>query len=149
MTAYDADTSTSHNLPLRFVALLALVGGTAWTIDTVSIAVLNRAFDPLDSFLFFTGLACLVLTAVALAVHVSAGRTGPNRIRHAAGAFLATVVALGAIALAADAIGRRLFAPTNIGLHDEWSCFSAGVCLLAISAWAFARTRMSHASGSQ
>ena len=141
LTAHDAATPLTHDTALRATALLGLVGGAAWVIDTVTIAVLNRAFDPLDSVLFFLGAACLVLTLVALAVHVSAGRTGAARLRVALAAFFATTAVLATISLTADIMGRRVFSPANVGLHDEWSCFSIGLCLLAISWWAASQSR--------
>lgn len=141
MTAYNASTSTTRDTPLRITGLFALNGGAAWVIDTVTIAVVTRSFDTRDSVLFFTGLGFSVLSLVALAVHLSAGRSGPARVAHAVGAFLATAGGLSAIAFAADTVARRLFSPANTGLHDEWSCFSIGLGLLAISGWAYGRTR--------
>lgn len=136
MTAYDATTRTTPGTALRATGVLALVGGAAWIIDTVTIAVLNRPFDPLDSIFFFIGFSCLVFAIVALAAHLSASRTGRARGALAVAVFLATAVAIGAISFAADTLGRRIFSPENIGLHDEWSCFTAGLCLLAIATWA-------------
>jgi uncharacterized membrane protein len=135
-TAYDAATRAPHDTALRATGLLGLVGGAAWVTDTVTIAALNRSFDPLDSILFFVGFGCVVLTVVALAAQLSTGRTGLARIWPAVGAFLVTATVLGVISFTADTLGRHLFSPANIGLHGEWSCFSIGLCLLAIAGWA-------------
>ncbi len=148
-TAQGATTGSSHHTALRATELLGLVGGAAWVIDTVTIAVLNRAFDPLDSVLFFAGLACVLGTVLALAVHLSVGRTGPARVAVAAGAFLATAAVLGAISFGADTLARHVFSPANIGLHGEWSCFATGLCLLVIAAWAGHRPRSSAAGGAR
>jgi DMSO/TMAO reductase YedYZ heme-binding membrane subunit len=134
VTAHEP-THTTPLSALRVCGLLALMGGAAWIIDTVTIAVLNRAFDPLDSVLFLTGLACLLLTLVSLATHLSAGHAGPARVGRATGAFLLTAVTLGGVSFVADTLGRHFFSPANIGLHGEWSCFITGVCLLCIAAW--------------
>lgn len=129
--------STTHASTVRrATVLIAFVGGAAWVIDTVTIAVLDRAFDPLDSVLFFVGLGCLVLTVVAVATRLSAGHRGRARLGRAAVALLAVTALLGSVSLAADTLGRRLFSPANVGLHEEWSCFSVGLCMLAIAGWA-------------
>lgn len=146
-TAQHATTGTPHHTALRATGLLGLVGGAAWIIDTVTIAVINRPFDPLDSVLFFAGLACLLGTVLALAVHLSAGRTGAARVAVAVGAFLATGAVLGALSFSADFLARHIFSPANIGLHDEWSCFTIGLCLLVIAAWAGHKARSPKAVG--
>ena len=119
MTAPGAST-TDPRTPLRAVALLSLVGGASWVVDTVTIAVLNRSFDPLDSVLFFLGAACLVLTLVALAVHVSAGRTGAARLRVALAAFFATTAVLSRpVEGIGQLLGMTLSAKTVIDRHLE------------------------------
>ncbi len=143
MTAHGATTRSSYDTALRATGLFGLVGGAAWVIDTVTIAVLNRSFDPLDSVLFIVGLVGLVLTIGALAVHLSAGREGPARAGVAVGAFLATTAVLATVSFAADTLGRHAFSSSNIGLHEEWSCFSTGLVLVAIAVWAGRKARSS------
>jgi asparagine N-glycosylation enzyme membrane subunit Stt3 len=140
-TAYDADSTTHPNstthpvTALRVTGVLALLSGSALVVDTVTIAVVNRSFDPLDTVLFLVGFVGMLLTAVALAVHAGARRTGVARLGVGLAVLVATVAALGAVAAVFDTVGRHLFPPSNIGLHGEWSFFSIGVCLLAIAAW--------------
>lgn len=137
-TTRQASAHDTHTpLALRTTRLLALLSGGALVVDTVTIAVINRHFDPLDSILFLVGFVGLWLTAIAFAVHLSGIRRGANRIVTGAAVFLATVVFLGVISVIFDRIGRRLFSTSNIGLHGEWSFFSIGVCLLILAAWAF------------
>ncbi|WP_375475410.1 hypothetical protein [uncultured Jatrophihabitans sp.] len=140
-TTTESVTRPHADRALRATAALALVSGGALVIDTVTIAVLNRHFDPLDSILFLAGFAGLWLTAIALAVHLSARRRGRARLALSAAVFIATAVVLGAVAAVFDQLGRHVFAKTNIGLHGEWSFFSIGVCLLVVAAWAVRRQR--------
>jgi hypothetical protein len=126
---------------LRATRWLGLVSGAALVVDTVTIAVINRSFDPLDSILFLIGFAGMWLTAGAVAVTTSAGHHGAARITRAVGAFLATVVLLGAISVVFDQMGRHAFSPANRGLHGEWSFFSIGVTLLVLATWADRRVR--------
>ena len=34
------------------------------------------------------------------------------------------------------AMGKQVFSPANVGLHEEWTFFTVGVCLLLIAGWA-------------
>ena len=129
-----AQSTTSRSL--RATSALALVSGAALVTDTVTIAVINRSFDPLDSILFFTGFAGMLLTAAALATYLSQDRAGLTRLACAVGLYLAIAATLGALSFVFDQMGRHVFSPTNRGLHGEWSFFSIGVTLLLIGAWA-------------
>jgi hypothetical protein len=140
-TRTQSSATTSTPLTLRITRLLALLSGGALVVDTVTIAVINRHFDPLDSILFLAGFVGLWGTAIALAAYLSAGRSGSRRVLVAVAAFVAIVAVLGAISVVFDQLGRRLFSASNIGLHGEWSFFSIGVCLLVLAAWAAARPR--------
>jgi hypothetical protein len=141
-----AATPATHSTPrsdrtLRTTSALAALSGGALIVDTVTTAVLNRHFDPLDSILFLVGFVGVWATAIALAVHLSAGRHGARRAGVGVGLFVAIAAVLGAVSVAFDQLGRHVFSPSNIGLHGEWSFFSIGVCLVIIAVWA--RTRLS------
>ncbi len=129
------DTQTP--LALRATRLLSLLGGGALVVDTVTIAVINRHFDPLDSILFLAGFVTLWLAVIALAVYLSATRSGTNRVVTAAVVFIVAAVFLGVISTIFDQAGKHIFSRTNIGLHGEWSFFSIGICLLVLAAWTF------------
>jgi hypothetical protein len=128
-------THSTADRALRATTMLALVSGSALIVDTVTIAVINRSFDPLDSVLFLVGFIGMLLTTGALAVYVSRNRQGPRRVAFAAGVYLVVAVVLGAISFALDQFGRHVFAASNKGLHGEWSFFSIGIALLLMSAW--------------
>lgn len=130
-----AATHTTSDRALRVTTTLALVAGSALIVDTVTIAVINRSFDPLDSVLFLIGFVGMLLTTGALSVYISRNRQGARRVAYAAGVYLVIAVALGAISFAFDQFGRHVFAASNKGLHGEWSFFSIGIALLLISAW--------------
>jgi hypothetical protein len=131
---------------LRATRWLGLVSGATLVVDTVTIAVINRSFDPLDSILFLIGFAGMWLTAGAVAVTASAGHHGATRITRGFGAFLATAVVLGAISIVFNQMGRHVFSPDNRGLHGEWSFFSIGVALLVLATWADRRIRSAQRS---
>jgi hypothetical protein len=131
-----ATAPVSADRALQAIKWLALITGAALVADTVTIAVINRSFDPLDSALFLTGFVGMLLTSGALAMYSSAGRRGLARAAHAVAAFLATAAVLGVISLAFDQMGRHVFSPANQGLHGEWSFFSIGVMMLVLGAWA-------------
>jgi hypothetical protein len=141
LTQTTARAPASDDRSLHVTKWLAWLSGAALVADTVTIAIINRSFDPLDSVLFLTGFVGMLLTAAALSVTLSAGRRGLPRVALAAAIFLATAVVLGLISLAFDQMGRHLFSPANKGLHGEWSFFSIGVALLALGAWADRRSR--------
>ncbi len=124
---------------LRVTTVLALVSGAALVADTVTIAVINRSFDPLDSVLFMVGFVGMLLTAGALALHLSRNRRGLRRVLTGVGSYLAVAVSLGALSFVFDQFGRHVFSPANQGLHGEWSFFSIGVALLLIGGWAARR----------
>ena len=121
---------------LQAVAVLGATAGVFLVVDIAVITITNSHIEPLDSILFFIGLGAMILTLVALAVHLSTGHEGPARVAYGVLAFLAVLVVLGTIAAAADAAGSALFSPANIGLHGEWSFFSSAICLLLIAGWA-------------
>ena len=130
-----ARTHTTSDRALRVTTMLALVSGSALIVDTVTIAVINRSFDPLDSVLFLVGFIGLLLTTGVLSAYFSRNHQGLRRVAVAAGTYLGIAVALGAISFAFDQFGRHAFAASNKGLHGEWSFFSIGIALLLISAW--------------
>jgi low temperature requirement protein LtrA len=130
-----AGTHTTSDRALRVTTMLALVSGSALIVDTVTITVINRSFDPLDSVLFLVGFVGMLLTTGALSVYVSRNRRGAERVVFAVGVYLVVAVALGAISFAFDQFCRHAFAASNKGLHGEWSFFSIGIALLFISAW--------------
>jgi uncharacterized membrane protein len=132
--ATSAVQPTSDRM-LRVTITLALASGAAFIVDTVTIAVINRTFDPLDSVLFLVGFAGMLATTGALSVYLSRNRRGFQRVAVAAGIFLAVAAVLGLVSYAFDQFGRHVFAAGNKGLHGEWSFFSIGIALLLISAW--------------
>ena len=125
----------------RALPIVALIAGGALVVDTVTIAVINRSFDPLDSILFLTGFVAMILTVALLSVELSASRRGGRRVAMAAGIFLLAAAVLGVVSLAFDEMGRHVFSASNKGLHGEWSFFSIGICLLLTAAWAAHRPR--------
>ena len=118
------------------VALLGTIAGAFLITDIAIITITNSHIEPLDSILFFIGLAAMLLTLLALVVHLSAGRAGLARIGYAVLALVGIVVVMGAISAVADLIGRNVFSPANIGLHGEWSFFVTAIFLLVIAGWA-------------
>jgi hypothetical protein len=137
----SAGTHSAADRALRATTMLALVSGSALIVDTVTIAEINRSFDPLDSVLFLGGFIGMLLTTGALSVYVSRNRRGLPRIAFAVGSYLVVAVVLGAISFAFDQFGRHAFAASNKGLHGEWSFFSIGIALLLISAWTARRNK--------
>lgn len=131
----------SHDRWRGRTAVTAALSGAALVLDTVTITVLNRAFDPLDSALFLCGLAGMLLATGSLAMHLSRHRSGGPRAVTAVTAYLACLAVLGAVSAGFDAFGRHTFSPSNRGLHGEWSFFSIGLALLALSGWAAAGAR--------
>lgn len=143
-------TTTSATAPVRSTSrsvaqFLALAGGMALIADSITVTIINRSFDPIDSILFLTGLACTLGTGIALAVQISTRRHGPMRLLLAVGCFLAFAVILGGIATACDEFGRHTFPATDKGLHGEWSFFSIGICLTLL-AWRLPTTQRRGAS---
>ena len=130
-----AATHAPSDRARQVTTTLALVSGSALIVDTVTIAVINRSFDPLDSVLFLVGFAGMLLTIGALSVYASRNRQGTRRVAYAVGIYLAVTVALGTLSFISDQFGRHAFAATNKGLHGEWSFFSIGIALVSISAW--------------
>jgi predicted membrane channel-forming protein YqfA (hemolysin III family) len=141
MTEAPALAPATDDRSLQATKWLALFSGAALVADTVTIAIINRSFDPLDSILFLAGFVGMLLTAAALAVTASASRHGLARVALAVAVFLATALVLGVISLAFDQMGRHVFSAANKGLHGEWSFFSIGVALLALAGWADRRVR--------
>lgn len=136
-------TSTAHDahrppLPgaLRLTTLAGLVGGSALLVDTVTIAVVNDSFGLLDAILFWVGLIGLFVTLVALATALSARTSGARRVASGVGAFVGAFVVIGTLAELMDTMGHQVFSPANKGLHEEWTFFTVGVCLLLIAGWA-------------
>lgn len=121
---------------LRLVALLGTIAGAFLITDIAIITITNSHIEPLDSILFFIGLAAMVLTIAALVVHLSEGRAGLSRVGYAVLAFVGIVLIMGAISAVADRIGRTVFSPANIGLHGEWSFFVTAIMVLIIAGWA-------------
>ncbi len=137
----DTTTTTDPDRTARTTAALALVAGFALVVDTVTIAVINRSFDPLDSILFLTGFVGMLATCVALAVQHSAGQRGARRAAYGAAIFAVVAIGLGAISFVCDEFGRHAFAASNKGLHGEWSFFSIGISLLVVAALTERRRR--------
>lgn len=121
---------------LRLTAVASLVGGAALVVDTVTITVLNDHFGVLDDVLFFVGLIGLFITLFALATAASARSAGMKRVALGVGVFIGVFVVMGILAELMDEMGKRMFSPANIGLHEEWTFFTVGVCLLLIAGWA-------------
>jgi hypothetical protein len=141
MNKTAALASVTDDRALHATKWLALFSGAALVADTVTIAIINRSFDPLDSILFLTGLVGMLLTAGTLSLTLSASRRGPARVALTIAIFLATAVVLGVISLAFDQMGRHVFSASNKGLHGEWSFFSIGVALVVLGGWADRRIR--------
>ena len=136
-----ATTHSASDRTLRVASTLALVSGSALIVDTVTIAVINRSFDPLDSVLFLTGFVGMLVTTGAFAVYLSRHRRGLQRVAFASISYLAIAAALGLISFAFDQFGRHVFAASNKGLHGEWSFFSIGIALGLIGVWTSRRQR--------
>ena len=134
-----APTRRPARTAYRLTAVLSLLAGLAFVVDTVTIAVINGPFDPLDSILFFAGLSLMFATGVALAVATTTRWQGVGRVGVGVALFLAFAVGLGAISMAFDTLGRHVFSDSNVGLHEEWSFFSIGVCLLVVTLWSSRR----------
>lgn len=132
---HDTDIRPSSGA-LRLTTLAGLVGGTALVVDTVTIVIVNGTFGVLDDVLFFIGLIGLFTALVALATALCARTTGAKRVALGAGVFVGTFVVIGALAEVMDAMGKQVFSPANVGLHEEWTFFTVGVCLLLIAGWA-------------
>lgn len=139
--AATAHTATTHTgvAPLRVAAIAAAVGGAAFVIDTVTITVVNSNFGVFDDVLFYTGLAALMVTLAALAVHLSRRTRGARRVIWGGLIFLVLFVGTAAFSFLMDAMGQRVFSEANVGLHGEWSFFSVGVALLVLAGWALRR----------
>ena len=133
-----ARSAPSRTLPVT--TALALVSGAALVVDTVTIAVINRSFDPVDSVLFMIGFVGMLLTVGALSAHLSRRRRGLDRAVAAVGIYVTVAVALGTISFVADQFGRHVFSAANRGLHGEWSFFSIGIALLLIGVWTSTRS---------
>ena len=113
-----------------------MLGGAALVLVTVTITVINSSFGVLDNLLFFGGLAGLVVTLVALAVHLSARASGAARLGRGVLAFIGILIVLAALSQLMDTMGRHIFSATNVGLHGELGVFTVGVALLTIATWA-------------
>lgn len=124
---------------LRAIVVLGAIAGVALVVDIAIITITNSHIEPLDSILFAIGLGAMILTLVALSVHLGTGRAGAARVGYTVVAFITVALVGGAISFLFDFAGRRLFSPANIGLHGEWSFFSVALCLLALSVWASRR----------
>lgn len=135
-TAHDAHISPFSGPALRLTTLAGLVAGSALVVHTVTIAVVNGSFGVLDAVLFFVGLIGLFVTLGALATALSAPTTGAKRVALGVGAFVGAFVVIGTLAELMDAMGKSVFSPANKGLHEEWTFFTVGVCLLLIAGWA-------------
>ncbi|WEV78631.1 hypothetical protein O9K63_02195 [Janibacter cremeus] len=145
MATADADEFGLGSL--RAIAVLGAIAGVALVVDIAIITITNSHIEPLDSILFFIGLGAMVLTLAAVAVHVGAGHEGAARVGYTVLAFIAVTLVGATISFVADAAGRRVFSPDNIGLHGEWSFFSVALCLLALSVWAARRGGAGRAAG--
>ena len=138
----DTATTTRPATPsrsLRATIALAYGSGAALVVDTVTIAVINRSFDPLDSALFLIGFVGMLLTVAALALYLTRNRQGLRRVATALGTYIAVGLTLGLISFTFDQFGRHVFSANNKGLHGEWSFFSIGVALLLIGGWSHRR----------
>jgi hypothetical protein len=120
---------------LRAAAVLAaLIGGIAWVVDTTVIAVIDDSFDPLDSILFLSGLAALVVMGGSIGALVGRRSAGVRRVLVAAGVALALVAGLTVVSIAADALSHALYHGGNRGLHEECGIFAIGVAALTLAA---------------
>jgi hypothetical protein len=135
-TTHQADKHLRLTRALRFTAATGLVGGCAFVVDTVTIAVINNSFGTLDNLLFGVGLLALLVTLLALAAAISIRATGGNWVAWGVGTFLGALAVIGVLAQIMDTMGHHVFSPANKGLHGEWSFFTVGVCLLLIAGWA-------------
>jgi hypothetical protein len=137
MTATNTHPASPRSIQATMT--LGLISGAALVVDTVTIAVINRAFDPLDSMIFLVGFVGMLLTAGALSIYLSRDKRGRSRVVTAIGIYLTVAAALGTISFGFDQLGRLLVSASNKGLHGEWSFFSIGVSLLIIASWAARR----------
>lgn len=125
-------------LNLSRPALLAAgLGGLAWTVKALTITARDDSFGVLESALFLSGFALLLVAAVLVARDVVA--------RRGAGGLLAKVaVALGLIAATflcveqGQVLVREIASGDNLGLEQEGGILLAGVLWLAVAAAAAA-----------
>ena len=108
------------------------VAGLAFVVDTVTIAVLDRSFDPLDSILFFCGLLAMVVGVAAAGLVLSAGRR--PRWLWAVGIVVVVGAVLGVVSGVGDYVARSTYTGDNLGLRTEWSFFLIGLQLLVLGA---------------
>ena len=102
----------------RIALLAALAAVVSWTLKAFAIGVaggLGRS--PFEGPLFFTGLVCFVVAAVALGVALTRGR--PVWVRAATGVVLAPVLGIG-FTVVVDALVGAL-RPTSPLRHWAWS----------------------------
>ncbi len=137
-------TTPRSRRAVRALPVVSLVAGCALVVDTVTITVINRQFDPLDSILFLGGFIGWILTCALLAVDLSRAHRGAARVALAVGYFVLTGAVFGVISFTFDEMGRHTFSTSNRGLHGEWSFFSIGICLLLIATWSARRARLTH-----
>jgi hypothetical protein len=115
-------------------ALAALIGGLAWVVDTTVIAVIDDSFDPLDSILFLSGLAALVVMGGSIGALAGRRSAGMRRVLEATGVTVGLVAALTLVSIAADALSHALYHGSNRGLHEECGIFAIGVAALVLAA---------------
>ena len=129
-TSSPASATSRSRMPPVAVAACT-TAGVAFVVDTVTIAVLDRPFDPLDSILFCCGLVATVVGVVAAAVALSRGRT--PRALWAVGILVAVIAVIGVVAQVGDTLAHHYYAGGNLGLRTEWSFFLTGVQLLVLA----------------
>jgi hypothetical protein len=110
---------------------LATCGAAVMLLDIVIITVVNGSFGPLDSLLFFLGLAGILVGLAAAAAIATRGAT--HRVPRTVGLLLAGLVVLGLLSGTADWIARRTYEGDNVGLRGEWSFFVVSVLVLVVS----------------
>jgi hypothetical protein len=115
----------------RTAALAFLIGGAAWAIDVAVIIAVDGSFDPLDSFLFFSGLVANLAAVVLLVAWAARGQRGARRLLAAACAVIALAGGLAAISLAGDQLARALYSGSNAG-GDEGSVLAVAIVALLV-----------------
>ena len=69
----------------RATSALAFIAGSALIVDTVTISVINRSFDPLDSILFLVGFIGMLIATGTFAIYLTRNQRGVKRVGFAVG----------------------------------------------------------------
>ena len=117
-------------LNLSRPALLAAgLGGLAWTVKALTITAMDDSFGLLESALFLSGFALILVAAVLVARDVAARRG----ILAKAGLALALVAATFLCVEQGQVLVRGIASGDNLGLEQEGGILLAGLLWLALA----------------